>query len=90
MGFKPLGLIGQPGAVRLFKFALALCQCFGPATDLKLGILLCRQDDGVNAPVLFYKNRFGLGQGTNGTKPVLGVGCSNLQDGLSRFYKWLF
>ncbi len=63
MRFETGILLGNPGAVRLFKLCFALPRCLALRSRLQRFKLLGGHDDGVNAPIFFNVDRlcFGLG-----------------------------
>ena len=71
--FEPRVLLADPGLVRLIKRLLLLFQGLPLDARIERVELVCRQDDGVDSPILLHEYGLGLGLGANGTETILGL-----------------
>lgn len=90
MRFETGILLGNPGAVRLFKLCFALPRCLALRSRLQRFKLLGGHDDGVNAPIFFNVDRLCFGLGADGAKPVLGLGGGNSHGMAPTMDRWPF
>jgi hypothetical protein len=71
--FEPRVLLVDPGLVRLIKRLLLLFQGLPLDASIERVELVCRQDDGVDSPILLDEYGLGFGLGANGTETILGL-----------------
>jgi hypothetical protein len=82
--FESRILFVDPCFVRLIERLLLLLQRYSLAARVERVELVCRQNDGVDSPILLDEYRFGLGMGAYGTEPIFGLcrsyahGCAPL------------